>query len=381
MSDDRLTMFELRHWLARQWSEELGTDLLGVKIEQVSRPKIGQSNETVLFTAIATSPDGQHLREDLVLRVQPPDDGIFDNPDVVREATVLQGLGRSAEVPVPRVRWVEKSGDLLERPFFVMEQVPGRVPGAKPSIHSAGWLPTLGPAERRTLWDSAMDTLVAVHRVDWRCELKFLAQDPGGNGLDHLAAHVERLTNWYTNTTRGREFPITDTALRWLRERLPSLAATGSVLVWGDARIGNMIFGPDHHVTAALDWEIATIGPAQIDMAHWLVFDEFATASTPALEGFPDRQDTIDAYVARSGHPLPDLDYYEVLQCFFLATTLIRQSDARVRAGDLDPSTRMGHDNTMTILLARRLGLSVPEVSEDYHRHRTVRVDQEETAP
>ncbi|MDN5896252.1 MAG: phosphotransferase family protein [Nocardioides sp.] len=375
MSHDPSPMPALRPWLARKWSEDVEEDLLELKIEQVSRPKVGQSNETVLFTATATRTDGHRLREDLVLRVQPPPDGIFDEPDVVREARVLQGLDRAAGVPVPRVRWVEPASDLLGRPFFVMAQVPGRVPGAKPSIHSAGWLPTLSADERRTLWDSAMDTLVAVHQTDWRSDLDFLRQ---GGDADHLAAHLRRLTGWYENTVRGRAYPITDAALRWLHEGLPNLTPSESVLVWGDARVGNMLFGPDHRVAAALDWEVATVGPAQIDVAHWLVFDEFATVSTPALDGFPDKEASIEAYVSRSGRPLPDLDYYEVLQCFFLATTLIRQTDARVRVGDLDPSTTMGHGNVVTVLLARRLGLTAPEISADYHRHRQDPAEQKE---
>lgn len=375
MNSDESVLAALRPWLVRHWCEDVGADLLDLTIEQVSRPKVGQSNETVLFTATATCPDGRRVREDLVLRIQPPPDGIFDQPDVVREARVLQALDRAVGVPVPRVRWVEPASDLLGRPFFVMAQVSGRVPGAKPSIHSAGWLPTLTAVERLTLWNSAMDTLVAVHAVDWRNELSFLEQD---GEIDHLAAHLRRLTHWYENTARGRAYPITDAALRWLHEGLPNLTPSESVLVWGDARVGNMLFGPDHRVAAALDWEVATVGPAQIDVAHWLVFDEFATVSTPALDGFPDKEASIEAYVARSGRPLPDLDYYEVLQCLFLATTLIRQADARVRVGDLDPSTRMGHGNVATVLLARRLGLTVPEISADYHRHRQDPAEQKE---
>ena len=37
------------------------------------------------------------------------------------------------------------------------------------------------------------------------------------------------------------------------------------------------------------------------------------------------------------------------------------------------PDTRMGHDNTVTQMLARRLGLPVPELSPDYLAHRGAR--------
>ena len=53
-----------------------------------------------------------------------------------------------------------------------------------------------------------------------------------------------------------------------------------------------------------------------------------------------------------------------------MATTLIRQADAARRARLAPPDTRMGHDNTVTQMLARRLGLPVPELSPDYVAHR-----------
>ena len=36
-------------------------------------------------------------------------------------------------------------------------------------------------------------------------------------------------------------------------------------LCWGDARIGNVLFSDDRKITAVLDWEMATIGPAEMD--------------------------------------------------------------------------------------------------------------------
>ena len=57
-----------------------------------------------------------------------------------------------------------------------------------------------------------------------------------------------------------------------------------------------------------------------------------------------------------------------------MATTLIRQADARVARGLAPPDTRMGHDNTVTQMIARRLGLPVPDLSPDYLAHRGVAV-------
>jgi aminoglycoside phosphotransferase (APT) family kinase protein len=153
---------------------------------------------------------------------------------------------------------------------------------------------------------------------------------------------------------------------------LDEVRAVEPVLVWGDARVGNMIFGDEHTVVAAIDWEVASIGPPAIDVAHWLFFDEFATRACgiEPLPGWPDRAATVARYEALSGRSLDDLEFFELMDELFMATTLIRQADARVARGLAPPETRMGHDNTVTQMLARRLGLPLPDLSPDYIAHR-----------
>lgn len=367
MTDDQVAAV-LTDWLAARLRLDAQDRVSHVEVVDVSRPDVGQSSDLLLYTLRWR--EGRHAREEhQVLRREPRPDGIFLDPDVVREARVLEGLAAAATVRVPRVRWVEDSGKVLDRPFFVMERIAGRVPGAKPSIHTRGWLPTLAPAERRAVWDSAMETLVSVHRTPWRATHAFLGIE---GERSHLSCHLERLARWYRWAAQGRPFEIPDAALAYLRDRVGRLKLSPDVLVWGDARLGNMVF-EGLSVAAALDWEVATIGPPEIDLAHWLVFDEIATtgAGVNRLDGFPDRDGTIAAYESRSGRMVGDLEYFEVLQGFFLATTLIRQSDRRVARGELSPDTRMAHANPVTSLIARHLGLAAPKISPDYLRHRS----------
>jgi aminoglycoside phosphotransferase (APT) family kinase protein len=346
-------------WLA----DQLG--VADITIDAVARPAAGQSNDTTLFRA--EWPGGVR---DLVLRKQPTGAAIFLQPDVAREAAVLRGLEAVSGVPVPSVIGVEATGDVLGAPFFVMEQIAGRVPLARPSIHQVGWLPTLTAIERRAMWDSAMDVLVAVHACDWRAGHGFLLGD--GDAADALDRHLERLVTWYRWTTDGRTYPITDLAVARLLVERSTVRTDEPVLVWGDARVGNMIFGPDHRVAAAIDWEVATIGPRAIDLAHWLFFDDFATtaAGVDRLDGWLDSANTIAEYERRAGVTVADLGYFELMDELFMATTIIRQSDMRVANGLAQPDTRMGHDNTVTQMLACRLGIDVPDLSPDYIAHR-----------
>ena len=259
---------DLREPLAA-WLTEHGIGSGPVVVTDLERPAAGQSNDTVVLTA--TWPTGSRR---LVLRRQAADNQIFRDADVLREARVLRGL-RESRVPVPGVWGTEGDPAWLGTPFFVMDHVPGRVPLGKPSIHSVGWLPTLSTAGRETLWASALETLVAVHEVDWRPHHSFLLD---GREAAHAASgYLDWLLGWYRWTAAGREFPITDAAVETLASARTRLERAHPVLVWGDARVGNMIFGADHRVTAAIDWEVAAIGAAERDVAHWLFFDEFST--------------------------------------------------------------------------------------------------------
>jgi aminoglycoside phosphotransferase (APT) family kinase protein len=384
----------LAAWLGARVAQSLGAAVPPVEVAATTRAGVGQSSDTWLFQARWTE-RGRPRTADLVLRKQPGYDGIFLRPDAGREFTVIQGLARYPSVPVPRVRWVERDPAVLGAPFFIMDQVPGIVPSGRPSIHVTGWLTTLTPGQRRSAWQSSIDAIAALHDVPWRRSHAFLAAgdappagdsarppaddrdsppaDEAGSGL---ARYLRQLAEWYHWAAAGRGFPVTDAALAYLLKRAPGTATSPPVLTWGDARPGNIIFDPARCVPAALiDWEVAAIAPPEADIAHWLIFDDFATsaAGVERLPGYATRDEIIGRYEAASGRRLGDVGYFEIAQALFLATTLIRQADARVKRGELPAGTRMGHDNTLTQMLARRLGLPVPELSADYLSHRAGR--------
>jgi aminoglycoside phosphotransferase (APT) family kinase protein len=212
--------------------------------------------------------------------------------------------------------------------------------------------------------------LVEVHAVRWRSTHDFLLE--GDPKAATVGAHLSALADWYRWSTAERVYPITDAALEYLEERRGEVDPGESVLLWGDPRVGNMLFARDNTVAAALDWETAGVGPAGRDVAHWLFFDEFQTDAVgiERLPGWPDRDTTVARYEARAGRRLRDLQFFDVMETLFMATTLIRQADRRVAMGLARPGNRMGHDNTVTQMLSRKLGLPVPPLSPDYLAHR-----------
>ncbi len=341
-----------------------------VHVELQDIPASGNSNVTVPLTARWRGASGHEHSEGLVLRMQTSTNQIFLDADVVREARVLAAL-HDTPVPAPRVRWVEPGPHLLGHPFFLMERVDGTVPHGKPSIHADGWLPGLAPDIRDTVWRSAIDTLAAVHAVDSSVGHQFLAAGPTGATLEPRLAHLRR---WYEWVTDRRSFPITNAALDHLDAQLPRLDPGPPVLCWGDPRVGNMMFAADGRCAAVLDWELASIGPAEVDLGWWLAMEEFQTGAhgVEPLPGWPDRDATIARYEATSGRRVaPEVVVWgEILAAWVLTVTVIRMADIAVARGTLPAGTRMGHGNLTAQMLARRLDLPVPPLDPDYARRR-----------
>ena len=79
-------------------------------------------------------------------------------------------------------------------------------------------------------------------------------------------------------------------------------------------RLGNVIFDESGDIQALIDWETASIGPAELDLGYWLgletVLDE---AMGRRVGGFATRGETLDRYEALIGRPLLPLDWFEVL--------------------------------------------------------------------
>ena len=81
------------------------------------------------------------------------------------------------------------------------------------------------------------------------------------------------LKEWYEFAVPdiGRS-PLVEKGLKWLGRPLPRRrrGVGEPVLAWGDSRIGNVLY-EDFRPVAVLDWEMATVGPRELDVA-WIIF-------------------------------------------------------------------------------------------------------------
>jgi aminoglycoside phosphotransferase (APT) family kinase protein len=323
----------LAGWLSRELAAEGCRDAV---IQDLSAPDAGYSGKTIFVTVSCTAADGAECLQELVFRVQVPDQQLFVAPDALRQARVMSALAGRPGVPVPPIRFTEADTTVLGAPFYVMDRVHGRVPGDVPSWHRKGWTVDLAPGERTRLHDNGLAALVALHQVDWRDGLGFLDPPGAGTALDRYLAQLGR---WYEWCAPSRRFgpDVLAAGLQHVLEHRPD--DPGTSIVWGDARVGNMCFAGDLSVAALFDWESATVGPPGIDLGWWLMFERYLCEAQglERLEGVPGREQTIARYQELGGAAVPDIGYYELLAAVVMTLITSRLADVLVDTGRVTP--------------------------------------------
>ncbi len=128
-------------------------------------------------------------------------------------------------------------------------------------------------------------------------------------------------------------YPLIDRTFAWLEAHWPEEGET--VLNWGDARVGNILYR-DFAPIAVLDWEMATVGPREVDLA-WMIFlheffhDMAVTFGLPGMTDFMQRDSVIAEYEELTGHTVRNLDWFEVFAALRFAIVSIRTSKPRRR--------------------------------------------------
>jgi aminoglycoside phosphotransferase (APT) family kinase protein len=351
--DPEVTRERLQEWLHGRLS---GSD--EVTIADVQTPATtGFSSETLMFEASWREPGGTSRSERLVAKVAPTGFQIFPEPRFAEQFRLLQILA-GTRIPVPAVHWQEQDPAVLGAPFYVMSRIDGDVPTDMPPYHTGGWLTTTSPAERESIWWSGVNVLAQVHALDVeQLGLDFVDQiGYGPTGLPQRLAYYEHYLDWaYEGTV-----PVAQQALHWLNQHRPA-ETRAPILLWGDARIGNIIYDSGQ-AAAVLDWEMATLGQPEEDLAWFLLLDRHHSegCGVPRLAGFPAAAETIARYEQLAGRTLAHMDYYEVLSAMKFAVVMARIGQLFIYYDLVPADNDFPYNNTATQLLAKILGLPPP---------------------
>lgn len=291
-----------------RWFRSHHPDAEDLVLSPLGKPSTGYSSETLLLD-VTWREHGDDRDAHLVLRLPPAGGGIFPTYDLALQAAVQTALGPTS-IPVARPIIVETNEEWVGSPFFVMERAPGWVLADSPSYVVAGKLVD-APAETQTrVQRDFINVLAELHTVDWDgLGLGFLTPE-GERGLTHDLDRAETYVEWSTD---GDVPAVIRNAFAWCRANKPDPEPPLS-LIWGDPRLGNIVYDDDFAQVALLDWEMASIGPAELDLA-WFVglHDISAQGAGGDLPGFVDREGVLAAWSTRLGREVVDFEWFEVL--------------------------------------------------------------------
>ncbi|HEX5256132.1 MAG TPA: phosphotransferase family protein [Mycobacterium sp.] len=273
-----------------------------VRIEGIDRVSFGHSAEMMTLSVVARR-GGREDLQDVVLRLRPEPPALLEPYDLARQFRILRALA-DTPVRVPRALWLESTGDVLGRPFFVMERAAGDVYEMEPPSDAAD--PTVV-----RMCQSLVEQLAAIHTVD--------LAGTGLEALDEGADHLDReLGHWAAEMDRVKRdrLPALERLHRELLAGRPT-PCPKVTLVHGDAKPGNFAF-TGGEVSAVFDWEMTTVGDPLTDVG-WL---EMLWMQPVGINSHPAAL-SIDAllahYESASGITVTNRPWYRAFNAFKMA--------------------------------------------------------------
>jgi len=289
----------------------------GVKMLSLERSTEGFSQETFSFEVeIDLAGEGSPRRAFVAKRA--PIAGLLEPYDLEPEFRVLNSLSDDP-LPSPPTPWFESDPGVLERPFYVMERLPGEVP--IPATQPDGSGP-LDPPVRAALTPQVIAALARLHAVDWQARgFAFLGAPRKGRG-----AALRELARWQARlkATQLPIPPVLQEAVGWLRGHAPATDET--TLVHGDFRLGNWLVektSDGARLSGILDWEMVHLGDPLEDVA-WCT-SLLWRAGSPLASGLVPPAEFYALYAQASGRTVdPErLRFYELLSLVKMSSIML----------------------------------------------------------
>jgi aminoglycoside phosphotransferase (APT) family kinase protein len=357
--DSVTIMRRLTGWLGRQKPDWRDITLAPLNVQLGS----GFSAD-IFFVDVAYRDAAGRQEVTLVVRVQPGTYEVVFGSDLKIQANMMKELNRHNDIPVPAWIGLEEDPSLLGAPFLVMGRVIGQSASQRPNYNLQGFLVDFTPEQRRQTWSNAIQAMARLHALDWRDGFTFLDRPAWGEA--GLGQYIGYMVEWHRAAGQGRAMPIVDTALDYVLKHAPADADT--CVLWGDPTPSNTMFRPDGEVAALIDWELAALGPPELDVAWWLYFDDLFSRrfGVTRLPGLPSRDETIAIYEAAAARKLRHMDYYDIVAALRMALVAVGAFDRQVSLGNIRPENASLNGNLMTLYLAEKLHLPLPEFGEDF---------------
>lgn len=296
----------LRTWLIAKLAPKHDVQIANFVFPEAT----GESNVTLIVQASWLDEMGSRESSKFVVRILPEGEKIFNEYDLALQYQMMSLLAPT-KVLVPMLLALEEDTSVIGSTFYVMHHVEGQIPADRPPMHLEGWVATAAPSEREQMWWSGVEAMAELHKLN-------PADFDVPNGLSHpergssaIAQQVAMYEQLVEGPVKAVCEPELIEILAWCRKNMPD--DSNLRFCWGDSRPANIIY-KDFKVAAVLDWEMATLCNPLLDLAWWIWMDRCLSTALgiPRLEGFPEREETIQRWQDLTGYPVTNLAYYEL---------------------------------------------------------------------
>lgn len=246
--------------------------------------------ENEVYSFVRTEEAAGAVREELILRIYPGSGG----PErAAREFEAMRRL-RQAGFPVPQVFWLESAPAWLERPFVIMERIPGRPIDAHFLAAS--------PEKQEELLALFCRLLVDLHALDPR---SVLPGDPAAaeDTPAIMQRELARVQTRYADLGQHEFAPI----IEWLRARSAQVRWLPPCLVHRDYH-GQNILVRDDGAPFVIDWGNIRVSDRRADLGWTLLLS--STYDAPKM-----RERILHAYERIAGCPMEDMEFFDVAAC------------------------------------------------------------------
>jgi aminoglycoside phosphotransferase (APT) family kinase protein len=335
-----------------------------VKIQPLNVTLGSGFSADIFFVDATYESNGAQCRQSLVVRRQPQNLEVVLGSSLSLQGNMMAALSERGDIPVPPWIGMELNPAVLGMPFLIMGKVEGQAAPMHPNYNLGGFVHDMPPRKRFDTWKNGIEAFAKLSRLDWREGFDFLARpDWGAPGLDQYVGHVAA---WHKGASKGRPLLYADAALDFVLRNKP--AHTSVNVLWGDPTPSNVMFAPDGRVNALIDWELASLGPSELDLAWWLYFDDLFSSRFGAarLKGLPTRDESIAIWESATGRKAANLEYYDVVVGLRMALVVVGTFDREVARGRVKPDNASLNANFMTLYLASKLGMPPPELGRDF---------------
>jgi len=261
------------------------SDKRGLSITRLDKLRDGWESDNYLLTV---EYGDRQTREDWVWRIY---SGAGSQVKAAREFNSMARL-RDAGYPVPGVFLLETDHSPVDRPFVIMEYLPGEVMWEMIDAASVD--------RQAQLIDQFCWLFVQLHDLNWKLFDESLPHDDPFFFIDRWLDDACGVT---------RNFPDVDASsfLEWVAARREVFACPRPSPAHQDFHPGNILVSADDSATV-IDWTNFAVTDSRFDLAWTLVL-----AHAHGWQGMRDQ--ILQGYQRHAGKPVEQIESFEAIAC------------------------------------------------------------------